>query len=71
MTAAADLRSTPLYGAGSQTRFDQRFWVEPLPPAGPLGVVVEWPSRDLPEARADLDAGAIIDAASRAETLWS
>ena len=68
---AGDVRLIPVHGHGTQTRFDQRFWVEPLPPPGPLGVVVEWERRGLPETRADLDAGAIVEAASRAETLWS
>ncbi len=65
-----DVRLIPVHGHGTQTRFDQRFWVEPLPPPGPLGVVVTWERRGLPETRADLDAGAIVEAASRAETLW-
>jgi hypothetical protein len=66
-----DLRLVPMGGGGTQNRIDQRFWVEPLPPPGPLGVVVQWDGRGLPETRADLDAGAIVAAASRAETLWS
>jgi hypothetical protein len=69
--SSGDVRLVPMGGGGSQSRFDQRFWVEPLPPPGPLGVIVEWERRGLPETRADLDAGAILAAASRAETLWS
>ena len=65
-----DVRVVPIQGHGSQTRFDQRFWVEPLPPHGPLGVVVEWERRGLAETRADLGAGAILEAAARAERLW-
>jgi hypothetical protein len=65
-----DVRLVPIQGHGTQTRFDQRFWVEPLPPPGPLGVVVEWERRGLAETRADLDAGAILEAAAKAETLW-
>lgn len=68
---AGDVRLIPVHGHGSQSRFDQRFWVEPLPPPGPLGVVVAWERRGLAETRADLDAGVIIDAATKAETLWS
>jgi hypothetical protein len=67
---AGDVRLIPIHGHGTQTRFDQRFWMEPLPPPGPLGVVVAWERRGLAESRADLDAGAIVEAASRAETLW-
>ena len=68
---AGEVQLVPVHGHGTQTRFDQRFWVEPLPPPGPLTVVVEWERRGLPETRADLDAGAIVEAAARAETLWS
>ena len=67
---AGDVRLVPIGGHGTQTRFDQRFWVEPLPPPGPLGVVVEWERRGLAERRAELDAGAIVEAARKAETLW-
>jgi hypothetical protein len=65
-----DVRLVPMRGGGTQIRYDQQFWVEPLPPPGPLAVVVEWERRDLPETRADLDAGAILEAATKAETLW-
>lgn len=65
-----DVRLAPIEGHGTQTRFDQRFWVEPLPPPGPLGVVVEWERRGLAETRADVDAGAILEAAAKTETLW-
>ena len=68
---AGDVQLIPLHGHGTQTRFDQRFWVEPLSPRGPLSVVIEWKRRGLPETRADLDAAAIVEAAARAETLWS
>lgn len=68
---AGDLTLVPIQGVGSQTRFDQRFWVEPLPPPGPLRVLVEWERRGLPETRAELDAGAILEAATKAEALWS
>jgi hypothetical protein len=64
------VKLVPIEGHGTQTRFDQRFWVEPLPPPGPLGVVVEWERRGLAETRADLDAGAILEAAAKTETLW-
>ena len=49
---------------------DQSFWVAPFPPAGQLGVVVEWERRGGPQTRADLDAGAVLEAATKAETRW-
>jgi hypothetical protein len=67
---AGAVKLLPIQGHGSQTRFDQRFWVEPLPPPGPLGVIVEWQRRELAETRAELDAGVIVEAARKAETLW-
>jgi len=67
---AGDVHLVAVNGSGTQTRFDQRFWLEPLPPPGPLGLVVEWPRRDLPATRVDIDAGVIIEAAGRAEVLW-
>ena len=36
-----------------------------------VGLIVEWPAWDLPEARADLDGGAVVEAAASAETLGS
>jgi hypothetical protein len=68
--APAGVRLLPMRGGGTQVRYDQQFWVEPLPPPGPLGIVVEWDRRGLEETRGELDASAILDAASKAETLW-
>ncbi len=65
-----DLTVVPVSGSGTQARFDQRYWVAPLPPPGPLPIAVEWPARDLAETRAELDGKAIVEAAARAETLW-
>jgi hypothetical protein len=66
----SDRRWRTLRAEGDQWADPERSrGVEPLPPAGRLGVVVEWQRRDLAETRADLDAGAILEAARRAETL--
>jgi hypothetical protein len=65
-----DVTLLPMGGGGSQSRFDQRYWVAPLPPPGPLGVEVEWEARDVPETRVDLDGAAILAAAAEAEALW-
>jgi hypothetical protein len=45
-------------------------WVWPLPPDGPFAFVCEWPARGIPESRAEIDGGAILQAAGRAVTLW-
>ena len=61
----------PVGGSGTQARFDQRFWVAPLPPAGPVGVAVEWERRSLADTQVDVDGAAIVAAAAEAETLWA
>jgi hypothetical protein len=53
-------------GGGGGRRFDFRYWVWPLPPAGPITFVVEWPWKGIPESRAEIDAAPILDAATRA-----
>jgi hypothetical protein len=45
-------------------------WVYGLPPSGPLAFVVEWPARGIPETRAELDAGLVLEAAARATAIW-
>jgi hypothetical protein len=44
--------------------------VWPLPPAGTLAFVCEWPLRGIVETRAEIDAAPILEAAGRAEVLW-
>jgi hypothetical protein len=55
---------------GSASSYDVEYWVWPLPPAGPLAFVSEWPVRGIAESRAEIDAGLIHEAATRAMTLW-
>ena len=57
------------YAAGG--RAARLFWHWGLPPAGPLAVVVELDAFDVPETRVELDGAALVDAASRAEVLWT
>ena len=45
-------------------------WVYGLPPPGPLAFVVEWPARDIPESRVEIDAGLVLEAAARAVPIW-
>jgi hypothetical protein len=42
----------------------------PLPPAGPLEFVCEWPAHVIPETRAGLEAQLVLDAAGRSTRLW-
>ncbi|MET7401079.1 hypothetical protein ABZS66_47125 [Dactylosporangium sp. NPDC005572] len=72
---AAGDDSTPLMlvqqgGGGSEQSVDQAYWVAPLPPAGPMTVVLAWPGFGMPESRTVLDGGAIHAAAAHSHVLW-
>jgi hypothetical protein len=58
------------YGRGVGSIWDMEQWVWPLPPTGPFAYVCAWPARGIPESRAEIDGGLILDAAERAVTLW-
>jgi hypothetical protein len=60
----------PQGGGGGELSVDQGYWVSPLPPDGPLDVVLAWPSFGMPESRTALDGGVIRAAAPRSQTLW-
>jgi hypothetical protein len=57
-------------GGGGGRAWDADQWVWPLPPAGPLAFVCEWPARQIGESRVELDARSVRQAAERATTLW-
>jgi hypothetical protein len=57
-------------GAGDDLSVDQSYWVAPLPPAGPVNVVIAWPGFGIRESRTVLDAAAIHAAAAHSQTLW-
>lgn len=59
-------------GSGSDTFHDAEwvFWLWPLPPDGPLTLVVDWPAMDLPEQRVEIDGTAIRDAARAVVPIW-
>lgn len=46
--------------------WDLELVVQPLPPPGPLTFVCAWPGRGIPEVRAEIDAGLVLDAAAAA-----
>ena len=58
-------------GGGGGGRWSQSQWVWPLPPPGPLTLVCEWPAMDIPLTRHELDAQTILDAAGRAQVIFS
>ena len=51
---------------GRGAMWDLGLAVQPLPPAGPLAFVCAWPARGIPEVRAEIDAGLVLDAAAAA-----
>jgi hypothetical protein len=60
----------PFAGGGGPRSFVSRWWTWPLPPAGPLEFVCEWPALGIAESRAGIDAQLILDAARRSIQLW-
>jgi hypothetical protein len=59
-------------GGGSQNWWVMKheFWLWPLPPPEPIGLVVAWPALGLEPGRRELDGAAIVAAAARAEVAW-
>jgi hypothetical protein len=57
-------------GGGGGARWEQDYWVWPLPPEGPMAFVCEWPARGIPLTEHEVDATSIREAASSAEVLW-
>jgi hypothetical protein len=48
---------------------DERLWLWPLPPAGPLALVATWLQAGL-DGRVDIDGAAVLAAAAQAELIW-
>ncbi len=57
-------------GGGGERAVDQTYWVAPLPPDGPVAVVLAWPGFGMPESRTILDGSAIHAAAAGSRLLW-
>jgi hypothetical protein len=57
-------------GGGGGLSYDQRFWLSPLPPPGPVTLVCAWPALGLAEAAAEVEGQTLLDAAARALVLW-
>lgn len=57
-------------GGGGGRSWTWRFWLYPLPPAGPLAFVCEWPAEDIELTRHEIDAGLVREAGERADVLW-
>lgn len=57
-------------GGGGGGEWRQRFWVWPLPPAGPLAFACEWPAAGLGFTRVEVEAQSLIEAAARAQRIF-
>ncbi|HEV7980028.1 hypothetical protein [Amycolatopsis sp.] len=57
-------------GGGSSFHFRHNVFIWPLPPKGPLNVVVQWLKRDISETFTELDGAAIRAAALEAREIW-
>lgn len=57
-------------GGGGDSRYDLNYWVWPLPPAGPLAFVCEWPAYALPLTRYEIDSTPIRTAAAQSTAPW-
>src|SRR3954452_1580106 len=68
-------RDEVLFGGGSGTglpnRSYWRYWVWPLPPAGPVVVCCGWPEVGISEAIYELESEPMQEAAKRATEIWS
>jgi hypothetical protein len=45
-------------------------WLWGLPPPGPLTFACQWPAEQIPPSQAVVDAGLVLEAAARAQSLW-
>jgi hypothetical protein len=60
----------PQGGGGAPGGWRLGYWVWPLPPAGPLAFVCEWPAASIPLTRHDIDAQLVLDASARAQEIF-
>jgi hypothetical protein len=63
-------RLRPLGGGGGGRKYSSRFWCEPLPPAGSLGLLCEWPTYGIAETEDVISADLILAAAEQAKPIW-
>jgi hypothetical protein len=58
-------------GDGHSFAASDGLWLWPLPPEGPLELVLQWPALGIPETRTYLDGTAIRSAAGHARAFWT
>ncbi|WP_217185019.1 hypothetical protein [Streptomyces sp. AC495_CC817] len=58
-------------GGGSRTyTSDDQLWLWPLPPAGPIDLVMQWPALGIGERRVRLDGAAMLALVDRVGSFW-
>lgn len=67
---SGDVVFHPGGGSGGESSIDQSWWLSPLPPEGPLRLVVRCPELGVPETVVELDGTAIRRAGGSALVLW-
>jgi hypothetical protein len=60
----------PIGMGGGVRHRDRSYWVWPLPPAGPLTIVCEWPAFGIPETSTEIDTQPILRASGQVTKLW-
>jgi hypothetical protein len=60
----------PAGGSGGELAVDQSWWLSPLPPPGPVRVVVRCDPLGIPETTTEVDGAAIAAAAAGVVELW-
>lgn len=58
-------------GGGSTFSSADQLWLWPLPPAGPLELVMQWEALGIGETRVSVDVSDISQRAARARPYWS
>jgi hypothetical protein len=61
---------SPRGGNADGDGWELGFWLWPLPPPGPLALVVEWPANGIELTRHEVPAEPLLEAGSRSEALW-
>jgi hypothetical protein len=46
------------------------FWIWPIPDAGDVEFVCDWPAQAIPESRIRIDGSVLRDAAARSIAVW-
>jgi hypothetical protein len=58
-------------GRGASGRWEHRYWIEPLPPAGPVELYLQWRAAGIETTSRSLEGEQFAAAARAAKLLWS